>query len=121
MSVLSRRSFLQSSAVAAGAAAVVGPTARALATDKHSSSSSSAPVEQFLEQLVEFDPVRRAVFDPGKGPLWAWFNMLTRAASVDWVRHETSSRARERYEEHSGRSASQRITSKESKPVWLSA
>ncbi len=41
MSALSRRSFLQSTAVVAGAAAVVGPAARAVATGSSASSASS--------------------------------------------------------------------------------
>ena len=41
MSALSRRSFLQSTAVVAGAAAVVGPAARAVATGTPASSASS--------------------------------------------------------------------------------
>ena len=42
MSALSRRSFLQSTAVVAGAAAVVGPAARAVATGSPASASSAS-------------------------------------------------------------------------------
>ena len=42
MSALSRRSFLQSTAVVAGAAAVVGPAARAVATGTPASASSAS-------------------------------------------------------------------------------
>ena len=42
MSALSRRSFLQSTAVVAGAAAVVGPAARAVATGTPASASPSS-------------------------------------------------------------------------------
>ena len=44
MSALSRRSFLQSTAVVAGAAAVVGPAARAVATGSPASASSKTAV-----------------------------------------------------------------------------
>ena len=44
MSALSRRSFLQSTAVVAGAAAVVGPAARAVATGTPASASSKTAV-----------------------------------------------------------------------------
>ena len=42
MSALSRRSFLQSTAVVAGAAAVVGPAARAVATGSPAAASSAS-------------------------------------------------------------------------------
>ena len=56
----------------------------------HGGAADDVTQEVFLRYWL-----RQATFDPSRGPLWAWLNMLTRAAAVDWVRQEAGCRARE--------------------------
>ena len=64
MSALSRRSFLQSTAVVAGAAAVVGPAARAVATGSPASASSASSKTAVAAAA--------AAAAPGAGPFIAY-------------------------------------------------